>query len=190
MQDDAFEAIRSERLTLRRFTPPDAAALAAYRSDPEVARYQAFDGCSLDEARRFIAELEGAAPGTPGRWFQFAASPTPDGPLLGDCALRCTRADPRQAELGFSFARDQQGKGLAREAVRLLLGYAFGRLDLHRVFAIVDERNARARRLLERLGFRCEAHFVENAFFKGAWSSELLYALLQGEWQGRSEVTR
>ena len=43
----------------------------------------------------------------------------------------------------------------------------------------------RAARLLRALGFRQEAHFVENIFFKGAWGSELLFALLSREWTAR-----
>lgn len=35
--------VRTERLVLRRFAPEDAAAFAAYRSDPDVARYQSFE---------------------------------------------------------------------------------------------------------------------------------------------------
>lgn len=183
MKDDAFDSLRASRLVLRRFAPRDAEALAAYRSDPAVARYQGWDSCTLEEARRFVASLVGHAPGTPGAWFQFAVSRTPEGPLVGDCALRCTARDPRQAELGFTFAREHQGQGLAGEAVRRLLDYAFGPLALHRVFALVDERNGPAQRLLGRVGFREEGRFRENAWFKGAWSSERLYAILCREWR-------
>ncbi len=38
-------------------------------------------------------------------------------------------------------------------------------------------------KLLERLGFRREAHLVENIWFKGAWGSEFHYALLEREWK-------
>jgi RimJ/RimL family protein N-acetyltransferase len=151
--------------------------------DPDVARYQSWESCSLEEAQQFVESFEGLAPGVPGEWFQFAVSLTPSGPLIGDCAIRCTRSDPRQAELGFTIAKAQQGKGLATEAVRILLTFAFSTLDLHRVFSIVDVRNAPAQRLLERLKFRREGHFLQNAWFKGSWSSELLYAVLRTEWQ-------
>jgi RimJ/RimL family protein N-acetyltransferase len=40
-------------------------------------------------------------------------------------------------------------------------------------------------RLMERLGLRREAHFVENEIFKGAWGSEFVYAMLDREWQAR-----
>jgi RimJ/RimL family protein N-acetyltransferase len=189
MQDPGFTALRSERLVIRRFATADAEAFNAYRSDPEVARYQGWDSCSLDEAQQFIRSLEGLAPGSAGRWFQFAVALIESQQLVGDCALRCTHADPRQAELGFTFARAHHGQGFAIEAVRCVLRYAFTTLDVHRIFAITDVRNLPAQRLLERLEFRREGHFIENTWFKGSWSSELLYAQLRAEWQRRSGTT-
>ena len=90
--------------------------------------------------------------------------------------------DGRQAEVGFTLSRDHQGKGYASEAVSRLLDYAFGDLGLHRVFAITDQENDSSFALLERLGMRREGWFVQNAWFKGRWSSEYLYALLRDEW--------
>ncbi|MDI6696973.1 MAG: GNAT family protein [Anaerolineales bacterium] len=42
--------------------------------------------------------------------------------------------------------------------------------------------NVPAQRTLEKLNFRREAHFVENLWFRGRWSSEYWYALLEQEW--------
>ncbi len=81
--------------------------------------------------------------------------------------------------MGFSFARASQGAGHASDAVRTLLGYAFTKLGLHRVYAVTDERNLPAQRLLERIGFRKEAHFLKSAWFREEWSSELVYAYPQ-----------
>lgn len=185
MEDRAFPSIASERLRIRRFEPRDAAALAAYRSDPEVNRYQAFSSCTLEQARRFIDSMRDLSPGRPGAWFQLAVALSDSDALIGDFGLRCRRSDPRQAELGFTFARAHQGRGYASEAVRRVLDYAFPTLDLHRVFALTDTRNDRAQRLLERAGFRQEGRLVEAVWFKGAWASELLYAILRREWGDR-----
>ncbi len=184
MEDTSFDTLSSKRLRIRRFQLSDAEAFAAYRSDPDVARYQAWEiPYALEEARAFIESLRGVAPGRPGPWFQFAVSLAPAGPLIGDCALRCTRGDPRQAELGFTFAKAHQGQGYASEAIRSLLQYAFASLESHRVFAFTDERNRPSQRLLERLGFRREGHFIENVWFKGEWASDFLYAQLAAEWR-------
>jgi RimJ/RimL family protein N-acetyltransferase len=39
--------------------------------------------------------------------------------------------------------------------------------------------------VLERLGMRREAHFVENEFIKGEWADEVVYAMLEDEWRAR-----
>jgi RimJ/RimL family protein N-acetyltransferase len=88
----------------------------------------------------------------------------------------------RQAQLGLSFDRAFQGQGFATEAVTAVLDYAFINLDLHRVVAVVDVLNERSAALLERVGLRREGHFLKNAWFKGRWADEYLYALLQAEW--------
>ena len=59
--------------------------------------------------------------------------------------------------------------------------YAFGKLKMHRVVATTDAKNVASYRLLEKLGFRREAHFLQNIFFKGAWGDEYQYALLHSE---------
>ncbi len=186
MIDPTFTGLETPRLVIRRFAPPDARALAAYRSDPEVARLQDW-ACPypLAEAERFVAGLASRAPGTPGTWFQFAVELASTGEIIGDVALRTGRTDSRQAELGFTFATAHQGRGHATEAVRAVLGYAFGRLAMHRVISRTDVRNVRGRRLLERTGFRLEGELREATWFKGEWATDLLYAQLAREWDGQ-----
>jgi aminoglycoside 6'-N-acetyltransferase len=167
--DSGFDQLSSPRLTIRRFRASDAEALAVYRADPEVARYQAWESASLEEAHAFIESLATRHPGQPG-WFQFAFGLEPSGQLIG-------------AELGFTLARAHQGQGYAAEAVSRVLTYAFETLLLHRVFSITDERNGASQRLLERLGFRREGRFVEASWFQGAWATELSYAVLRTEWR-------
>jgi aminoglycoside 6'-N-acetyltransferase len=176
----------TERLVLRAFRDSDLPSFLDYRSDPEVARYQSWDvPYAVDEAARLIAEMKVKTPGTPGQWYQVAIERKTTGEHVGDCAFHIPRDDPEQAEIGFTIARAFQGRGYATEAVEALLGYLFEALHLRRVVATCDARNDRSARLLERLGLRREAHFVENVRFKGELGSEYLYAMLAREWQDR-----
>jgi aminoglycoside 6'-N-acetyltransferase len=189
VEDASFERLQTARLRIRRFRVSDAEALASYRSDPAVARLQGWEApYSVAEARRFIDSLAGVSPGQRGKWFQFAVTLRRDEALIGDCALRTTCRDPRQAELGFSFATAHQRQGFASEAVGGILRYAFTTLEMHRVFSVTDTRNEAAQRLLERTGFRCEGRFIDAAWFKGAWVCEVLYAQLASEWRRRGEA--
>lgn len=184
MEDPSFERLASRHLVIRRFALGDAQALASYRSDAEVARYQNWE-CPfpVSEARRFIASLQGLAPGTPGTWFQFAVVLAVSGTLIGDVGLRTGGADSRHAEVGFTLAAAHQGHGYATEAVRAVVQYAFLQLAMQRVMSRTDARNLPAQRLLERLRFRRQGEFGESTWFKGAWATDLLYAQLESEWR-------
>jgi RimJ/RimL family protein N-acetyltransferase len=78
-----------------------------------------------------------------------------------------------------------QRKGYATEAARPLLDFGFGTGGWHRVVGRTEARNIASARVLEKLGMRREAHFVENEWVKGEWQSELVYAILADEWAVR-----
>jgi RimJ/RimL family protein N-acetyltransferase len=103
--------------------------------------------------------------------------------LLGDCAVRFLADQPRTAEIGITLAGGSQGRGVAREALRGLLGELFSARDLHRAVARTDDRNAPAHRLLAAVGFREEGRLVEADWFKGEWTTLRLHAVLAREWR-------
>jgi RimJ/RimL family protein N-acetyltransferase len=178
--------LASPRLSLRLLRDEDAETFAAYRSDPEVARYQGWDTpYPLAEAQAFITLLTAPTPPLPGEWYQLGLELKDGGALIGDCAFIVRADDPRQAEIGYSLARAYQGQGYGSEAVSRLLDFLFGEAGLHRVVAITDVGNTASIRLLERVGFRREAHYIENVWFKGAWGSEYAYGMLEREWAER-----
>jgi RimJ/RimL family protein N-acetyltransferase len=185
MQKIHFTSLATARLILRHFTDADLLPFMAYRNDPGVARYQGWEGISEPEARAFIEEQKMVQPGVPGQWFQIAIELKETGILVGDCALKIDEHDNRQAEIGYTLSRAYQGKGIASEAVSFVLDYAFRTLELHRVIAITDCENTASVALLERLGLRREGHFIQNVWFKGRWSDEYLYGMLQNEWLGK-----
>jgi RimJ/RimL family protein N-acetyltransferase len=168
---------------LRTFQDSDLEDFVAYRSDPEVARYQGWEApFSRQQGMDFIAEMKAAQPGTVGKWFQFAVVRKAAPGIIGDVAFHVETHDPTQAFIGFTFAQAYQHQGFAIEAVRRLLDYLFGDLNLRRVCATCDVENKSSAHLLERLGLRREAEFIENLWFKGRWGSEYMYAILQHEW--------
>ena len=177
--------LRSSRLCLRRLRPEDAAAIAGYRSLPEVARFQSWDSFGLADAVALIDAQAVVVPDTPGTWLQLALVSVESAAVIGDCGLHFREDDSRQVEVGITLAPAHQGRGLAAEALGSVLDFVFGRLGKHRVSALTDAENHAAAGLLRRLGFRQEAHHVEHVWFKGAWGSEYVFALLLREWQER-----
>lgn len=183
-----FIPLQTPRVLLRHFREDDLTRFLAYRNDPEVARYQSWTSYSEKAAQAFIQEMKNAQPGIRGEWFQFAIELKASGLLIGDCALQVKAEDGQQGEVGFTLDRAYQSQGLALEAISALFGYAFTTLKLHRITAICDCRNHASYRLMERLGMRREAHYRQNFWFKGGWTDEYLYAILQQEWLNAQET--
>jgi RimJ/RimL family protein N-acetyltransferase len=179
------DCLSTPRLRLRRLQQGDGPALCAYRAQSKVARYQYWESFGPDDAARLIESQSTAEPNIPGTWLQLAIVQSATGDLIGDCGLHCRKEDPRQMEIGITLAPRHQGHRYADEAIECLLDYVFGRLEKHRVFAAIDVLNLPAIALCRRLGFRQEAHFVENLWFKGAWGSEYAFAMLKREWEQR-----
>lgn len=180
--------LETKRLKMRAFQDRDIYDFVEYRSDPAIAKYQGWDApYSMEKAIQFIKEMKATRPGIPGKWYQIAIElKEGEGHLIGDCAFRIFAEDAQQAEIGFTLSRMYQGKGYATEAVTRLVDYLFGELRLHRIHATCDVENLASRKLLEKIGMRQEAHFVENIWFKGKWGSEYVYGLLQHEWMRSS----
>ena len=177
--------IVTERLVLRLLRAEDVPAFAAYRSDPGVARYQSWDpSYSPADGQRLVAAQEGVDFGDPGPWVQVAAVDRASGELCGDCAVRVETDQPQTAEVGVTLAPPRQGGGLAREALGAVVTRLFEQHGMHRVYAQADDRNVAVHRLLERLGFRCEARLVESDWFKDEWTTVRVFAVLRREWSG------
>jgi RimJ/RimL family protein N-acetyltransferase len=183
--------IVTERLSLRPFRVDDLETFVGYRSDPEVARYQSWDRTySMADAESFLNSQREVEFGQPGEWLQLAIVDRETGTVCGDCAVRVVTDQPATAEVGVTLAPASQGKGMAAEALTAVLKELFEQRGMHRVFAQADDRNLPVRRLLERLGFRCEGRLVEADWFKGEWSTLRLYAMLDREWRGRPNAER
>jgi RimJ/RimL family protein N-acetyltransferase len=176
--------LRTARLILRPFVTDDLDALYDIQSRPEVTRYLLYDPRDRDQVRE-ILEQRIQADG-PERDAVCLAVVLPDsGLLIGDIVLFLRSKEHRQGEIGYLFHPDHGGRGYATEAARVLLRLGFEEYGLHRITGRIDARNSASARVLERLGMRREAHFVENEIVKGEWSDEVVYAMLEDEWRSR-----
>ncbi|MDP9259606.1 MAG: GNAT family N-acetyltransferase [Actinomycetota bacterium] len=181
------DAIETERLLLRPFRESDLDDLHAMRSRPEVVRYLYGELRSRPEAEEMLAErLTQTNLGSEGDGLALAVERRDDRRVIGDVSLWLRSAEHRQGEIGFVFHPDAQGQGYASEAATAVLDVAFRELGLHRVFGRTDARNDASAALMRRLGMRQEAHLRENEIFKGAWGDELVFAVLEGEWRGKT----
>ena len=105
------------------------------------------------------------------------------GELAGDVMLAWHSREHAGGELGYVFNPALGGHGYATEAANATLRLGFEGLGLHRITARIDARNEPSARVLRRLGMRQEAVLVENEWFKGEWTTEIDFAILDREWR-------
>jgi ribosomal-protein-alanine N-acetyltransferase len=181
----SFPRLQGKRVCLRAPVAEDADAVFALFGDPDVMRYWSRPPMtSRSEAEGLIAEiLDGFSQRTILNWMVVSRQ---DDALIGTCALFRVDARHRRAEIGYSLRRDHWGRGLAAEAVSLMLDWSFRTLALHRVEADIDPRNDGSRRLLERLGFSSEGLLRERYFVGDEISDTELFGLLASDWIKRS----
>lgn len=180
--------VRTERLVLRPIDPVgDVDAVHAYASREDVCRSIPWTPRTREEVAAWLPRRAATTIAAPGAGAALAITLADTGELVGDAMLMWQSEEHRTGELGYVVNPAYAGQGYATEAARALLAMAFDRLGLRRVVARVDARNPASAAVLRHLGMRQEAVLVENEWFKGAWSTELDFALLDHEW--RSPVT-
>jgi RimJ/RimL family protein N-acetyltransferase len=108
-----------------------------------------------------------------------------DGALLGNVELRLSPLN-RRADVGIGiFDRQRWGEGYGTEAMRLVLDYAFGELELNRVELTADEENTRAIRSYEKCGFVREGLLREHRLIDGRPSDCVAMAVIRSDREAR-----
>jgi RimJ/RimL family protein N-acetyltransferase len=181
--------VLTKRLALRPLSMADADALLSYRSLPDVCRYVPFEPMTAKVvaekiettwARRTIDDE--------GQHLNLGVELRDTGELVGDVMLAWHSREHGRGEIGYVFHPDHGGRGYATEAMHAILHLGFDDLGLHRVIARIDARNDASGRVCERLAMRAEAHLIQNEWFKGEWTDEVDYGLLNEEWHGRVPI--
>jgi RimJ/RimL family protein N-acetyltransferase len=185
--------VETSRLLLRPIDPSgDIEALYAYQSLPEVCRYIPYEPRTREDVARRLSDPEKVRSTLtkPGQAVNLAVEIKATGLVVGDVMLFWK--DESNAELGYVIHPDHQGKGIATEASAALLELAFAEhgLGVHRVIARIDQRNPASAAVLTKLGMRQEAVLVENEWFKGEWSTEVDFAILDREWHAKMPAMR
>jgi [ribosomal protein S5]-alanine N-acetyltransferase len=181
----AFPQLQGRRVRLRGPRNDDADALFALFSDPAVMRYWSRPPMTtLGEAQGLVGEMLDSFERR--SLFNWMITMRDDDAVIGTCTL--FRIDPRHrhAEIGYALRSDHWGRGIASEAVALVLDWAFRRLDLQRVEADIDPRNDGSRQLLARLGFRSEGVMRQRFFVGDEATDSEIFGLLAEDWGNRS----
>ena len=115
------------------------------------------------------------------RNFRFAIRPLDSDEFLGVCAIEDIVWPHRGGWLSIALGPDFQGKGFGKEAMQLLVNYAFNELNLHRLQLTVFSYNVGAIKLYESIGFKHEGTYREFLQRDGKRHDMHLYGLLASE---------
>lgn len=178
--------LESERIILRPMQATDVEDALAYHSDPDSVRYipwEVRDRAAVVQWLSRAVTFDTFRPAEVG--LVLAIVEKASGRVIGQLNSKLVDEANNTANVGYILDSSRRGNGFVNEAMTTLVGYLFGVEKVHRLVADIDVRNHDSVRVVERLGFRREATFIENDFLKGEWCSMHLYALLSREWPSK-----
>jgi len=180
--------LTGDAVVLRPFTADDFPGLLQVLRDPEVLK---LTGSVHDEA----AELVPENPAEEKKWRDWysARSDQPDrldlavidrsgGGCVGEAVLNEWNPGNQNCSFRIALGPAGRGRGLGTEATRLIVGYGFERLGMHRISLEVYSFNPRARRVYEKAGFRAEGVLREALRYGGQWIDATVMSILDREW--------
>ena len=174
--------LETKRLKLRPITLNDKNEILEYRSDKQTNKYQGWIPETIDDVVTFI-EKTAKEINEPGTWFQLVIIEKETQKIIADLGIHFFDNENKQVEIGCTLNKDFQNKGYATESLKRVIDYLFNELHKHRIITSIDPNNKNSLRLVERIGFRKEAHFVESLFIHGEWADDLIYALIEKDWE-------
>lgn len=187
--------LSGERVTLRPCVADDAATMAAIFTDPEVSR--------LTGSVTSTAQIAAQTPEPDERtrdWYatraqaddrlDLAIVDRATGQVVGEVVLNEYDADANSANFRTLIGPAGRGRGLGTEAARLILGYGFEVLGLHRIALDVLAFNPRAQHVYAKVGFVVEGVRRDAFRFDGEYVDDIVMSILAHEWarhRGRPE---
>lgn len=172
-----FKNLESQRLLLRQITPADVNEIFALRSDTEVMKYVARPLCkNLDDAMVLINMIEQKLFSNEG--INWAITLKDNNTLIGFIGHYRIKWEHFRSEIGYMLSPEFQGKGIATEAIKLVVDYGFQDMKMHSLEAVIDPQNAASAKVLEKNNFIKKAHYKENEFFEGKFLDSAIYSLL------------
>ncbi|MCC7161884.1 MAG: GNAT family N-acetyltransferase [Anaerolineae bacterium] len=179
--------LKGERVLLRGVRRDDLIRLWEFNNDPEVEIAGGGDPPIPQSLERLEAEFDENARkgGRDGALFAIEA----DGRMIGVCGLHGFdhfRGVAHRCELGITIGdKDYWGKGYGREAITLLVDYAFTHWNVQRVGLQVLATNERAIRAYQAVGFVQEGRLRRYMWSNGSYVDGVSMSILREEWQAR-----
>ena len=176
--------LETERLRLRKLTMRDAQDIFDYSRDPLVAKYVLWEAHrSIGESRAYLRYMLRKYRNTePASWgIELKSS----GRIIGTIGFMWIQSDNAAAEVGYSLARAQWGKGIMTEALQAVIAYGFNSLRLNRIEAIHEPENPASGAVMRKCGMQFEGRLRQKLCNKGRYADVDMYAILKSDYKNK-----
>ncbi len=177
--------LRGKRVILRDLRAEDIPSLCHYAGHPEVSRWMPNLAYPFGEAQAREVLRKSAEKARSGDGYYFGIELAERAEVIGVIGVKEINRADRHADLGAWIGREFRRQGLAEEAIRLALRFAFRDLRLHRVSALALAPNVASAGLLRKLGFCIEGRWRKDCFLRGRWYDAIVFGLLDREFAAR-----
>ena len=172
-----FPNLESDRLLLRRIDKNDVQEIFAMRSDAETMKYIPRPLVkNNEEALEHLTMIDSGIENNEA--INWAITIKGSSKLLGIIGYYRTKHEHYRSEIGYMLLPEIHGKGIASEAVGIVVEFGFHEMKLHSIEAVIDPRNGASEKVLQKNGFIKEAHLKENEFFEGKFIDSVIYSKL------------
>ncbi len=183
-----FPVLKTERLVLKEVTLKDVQWYFRHFNTWEIVDGQEYPGPKdMKVARKELKMyfIDNFRKGTGIRWVIHLKGK--DG-IIGSAGLYKYVAPTAQAETGYDLDPEYWGQGIMTEAMTAIIDYAFDRMKLNRIEALVSPRNRGSLGMMKRLGFVKEGRLREHFLYRGKYTDDFLFALLKKDWRHGSRL--
>ena len=175
-----YKKLIGQKINLRKVVPSDAESIYQNAKDKDICLAVPLPmPYTLKSAQDYIKICQK-------KWknkeeAQFGIEDKDTGKIIGMIGLMNLDFKSKKAEVGYWLGKKYWGKGIAKEALILILKFAFSNLKLNRIYAKVKSKNISSSKLLEKCNFKLEGRLRKDGKFKGKWDDLLIFGILKDE---------
>ena len=172
--------LNTERLILCKISEEHAADMFEYSKDPDVTRYLTWScHSSIKETERYLKMLQKKyADGSFNDWGLVLKE---NGKFIGTCGYTSFNDKEKIGEVGYVLNKDYWGKGLAAEAVKVVMKFGFENFGLEKFCAKHMEGNDASGRVMQKCGMKFEGMYRHSMFIKGEFKNIIVYNVTKEE---------
>lgn len=163
------QEIRTDRLTLRKFTPEDAYDMYHnWAKDERVCRFLTWDPHESVEATEELLTIW-CKDYEKSDWYQWAI--TYGETIIGSISVVKFSEENDSAEIGYCIGHDYWGKGIMTESVQAVIDFLFTQVGINRIEICHAVKNPASGRVAQKCGLSFEE--IHKAEFKSRWGEHL-----------------